>query len=392
MHRREFLTGTAVTLAAASQSWLWAKPQEPLADSWASFRNGPQQLGLAKTKLPEKLELLWKTAAGDKDAMVPATAAIANGRVYVPSLNGTVLCLDLKSGKPVWKEPYASRERKKKDEFIPGFKAPVTVTADSVYLGDEEGWFHAIDRDTGTQRWKPFETGAEILSAATPFEDTILFGSYDSNLYCLRMGDGTKAWQFTTQDRVNGSPAVSGHYTFVTGCDSHLRVVDCRTGKEESAMELGSYVIASPAVDGDMLYVGNHGAEMLAIDWRKKQVVWTYKDPSREFPYHSSAAVTDKYVIVGGHDKRVHCIDRQTGKKVWTFNTRGKVNSSPVVVDNRIFVGSDDGTLYGLTLAGKEIFRHVDGRPFSASPAIGEGCLVIGSESEKGMVYCFGKA
>lgn len=391
MQRREFLSGMALALAGASHSWTWAGAEPPKDDSWASFRNGPQQLGVARSKLPEKPQLLWKKSCGNKDAMVPATAAIANGRVYVPSLNGTVTCFDLKTGGPVWKKPYQSRPTTKPDEFIPGFKAPITVTADSVYVGDEEGVFHAINRETGEKRWT-FESGAEILSAATPFEDTILFGSYDSNLYCLRMGDGTKAWQFTTQDRVNGSPAVSGHYTFVTGCDAHLRVVDCRTGKEESAMELGSYVIASPAVLGDMLYVGNHGAEVLAIDWRKKQIVWTYKDPDREFPYHSSAAVTDKHVIVGGHDKRVHCINRQTGKKVWTFSTRAKVNSSPVVVDNRIFVGSDDGTLYGLSMDGKEIFRHVDGRPFSASPAVGEGCLVIGSESEKGWVYCFGQA
>jgi len=44
-------------------------------------------------------------------------------------------------------------------------------------------------------------------------------------------------------------------------------------------------------------------------------------------------------------------------------------------------VGLDDG---------KELWRHTDGRPFSASPAIGEGCLVIGSEANTGNIYCFG--
>ncbi|HEY2252140.1 MAG TPA: PQQ-binding-like beta-propeller repeat protein, partial [Planctomycetaceae bacterium] len=62
-----------------------------------------------------------------------------------------------------------------------------------------------------------------------------------------------------------------------------------------------------------------------------------------------------------------------------------------VIVDDRVFVGSNDGNVYGLNLdTGKEVWRHTDGRPFTASPAVGEGCLVIGSESNTGNIYCFG--
>lgn len=362
------------------------KPGTPSAQDWPMFRYGPQQRGIAGSKLPEKLELLWTHKAGEKDGMVVGTAAIANGRVYVGSLNGTVICLELKTGDRVW--TYRSRETAKPTDFVPGFKAPATVTADTVYIGDEEGMFHALDRATGKKKWT-FETGAEIPSAAVPFEDTILLSSHDSNLYCLKL-DGAKVWNFTTQDRINASPAISGHHTFVTGCDAHLRVVDIKTAKEIANIDLGSYVIASPALVDDILYVGNYGNEVLAINWRTGKRVWTYSDPTRQFPYHSSAAVTEKYVILGSQDKRVHCIDRLKGEKVWTFQTKGKVNSSPVVVGERIFVGSDDGTLYGLDMSGKEIWRHTDGRPFAASPAVGEGCLVIGSESGQGTIYCFG--
>jgi outer membrane protein assembly factor BamB len=58
-----------------------------------------------------------------------------------------------------------------------------------------------------------------------------------------------------------------------------------------------------------------------------------------------------------------------------------------------VFVGSNDGNLYAIGLeSGKELwrFRDRDGRAFSASPAVGERCLVIGSESNVGNIYCFG--
>jgi len=78
---------------------------------------------------------------------------------------------------------------------------------------------------------------------------------------------------------------------------------------------------------------------------RKAQIAWTF-EPQRSQPFYSSAAVTDKLVIVGGRDKLVHALDRAKGKEVWTFPTKGRIDSSPVVVGDRVFVGSLDGNLY----------------------------------------------
>src|SRR5262249_9326027 len=159
-------------------------------------------------------------------------------------------------------------------------------------------------------------------SSANFFEDKILFGSHDNNLYCLNP-DGTKAWQFQTQGFVNGTPAIFGHHTFVAGCDEHLRVIDLRTGREEHDIPLEIQLIPAPAVDGDMLYVGTYGNEVLAIDWKNSKRLWAYTGGAAA--YHSSAAVTDKYVIVGSQDKHLHCIDRRTGEKVWAFRTGAHV-------------------------------------------------------------------
>jgi len=378
-----FLMGAALSAASLAAAPP-AKPPGP--ESWPSFRNGNQQLGVATTTLPQKLERLWVHKAGDKDAMIKSTAAIAGGRVYAASLNGEVFCLDLKSGDRLW--TYKSAKQENPNVFIPGFKAAVAVTAQAVYVGDEDGTFHAIDPATGAGKWK-FETGAEIVSCASFYEDKVLFGSHDNNLYCLNVADGSKVWQFTTQGMVNCSPAIVGDHTFVTGCDEHLRVINVKTGVQETDIPLGIYLIASPAVIDKMLYVGTHGNEVLAIDWKASAQIWTYTGGNS--PYHSSAAVNEKYVVVGCQDKKVHCIDRQTGDKVWTFATKAHVDSSPVIVGERVFVGSNDGNLYGISLEkGQEVWRYTDGRPFSASPAVGEGCLVIGSEANSGNVYCFG--
>ena len=386
--RREMLTFTATALAAPLLGGVGsaAEPRVANKTGWTSFRNGPQLLGLADTELPEKLEPRWALEAPDG---VSATAAIGGGRGYVADLSGNLRCVDLDSGEVAW--TYAALENVPENSFPPGFKSSPALTEDMVYLGDEDGIFHAVDRTTGQRKWV-FETGAEIISSPTIDGGNVLFGSYDNTLYCLDRKTGKPRWQVVTQGYVHCTPAVSEGTTFIAGCDEHLRGVEIATGQEILNMPIGTYLIASPATREGILYFGTYAATVVAIDWRKKKTVWTYK-AGRDFPFQSSAAVTDELVIVGGQDKNVHAIDRRTGKRAWIFPTRARVDSSPVVCGERVYVGSSDRNLYILDLAsGKQLARHNIGDDVTASPAIGEGSLVIGGDGSNAKVVCFGGA
>jgi outer membrane protein assembly factor BamB len=79
----------------------------------------------------------------------------------------------------------------------------------------------------------------------------------------------------------------------------------------------------------------------------------------------------------------------KTGKAAWTFATRARVDSSPIVAGNRIYIGGNDGKLYVLdTATGKSVFEFEAGGPLSASPAIADGRVVIGSQD--GKLFCLG--
>ena len=47
-------------------------------------------------------------------------------------------------------------------------------------------------------------------------------------------------------------------------------------------------------------------------------------------------------VYVGSNDFKVYALNAETGALVWSFATNGGVFSSPVVVDNVVYVGSTD--------------------------------------------------
>ncbi len=349
---------------------------------WLSFRGTPDQRGVATTTLSDQPKLLWELKS--KDGWV-GTCAIAGDFVYAPALEGYLYCLERRTGNVVWK--YRSIDSTDEDEFAAGFKAAPLVAAGTVFAGDEDGFLHAIDATTGQRRWQ-FETGAEIAGGVAFWNDRLILASYDSFLYCLSL-DGEELWNFQTRDRINCSPAIVDHFTFVAGCDSYLRVIDMQNGRETLAVDMHDYLIASPAIVDDLLYVGSHGGVVSALNWRTGDVNWRYEG-QRQMSIRASAVATDDLILVGSHDKVMHAIDRRTGKSRWTFPTNARIECSAAVVDRRDFFGSGDGNLYGVSLDdGKEVWKYHAGHPITGGVAIGEQCLVVGEDASNGRLLCF---
>jgi eukaryotic-like serine/threonine-protein kinase len=128
---------------------------------------------------------------------------------------------------------------------------------------------------------------------------------------------------------------------------------------------------------------------VVAANLKLKRIVWRYENRERHFPFYSSAAVTAGKIVLGGRDKLVYCLNAATGKPLWTFPTKARIDSSPAIADGRVFIGSNDGRLYVLDLArGAKLWEYEMGSAVSSSPAIAYGRVVVGAQD--GRVYCFG--
>lgn len=353
------------------------------AADWPLFRGNSLQTGVAPVPLPDKLEIRWRFEA--KDGFEGA-AAIDQGTVYIGSMDEHLYALDLDSGKVKWIYPSDKEQGLK----VGPFKAPVSYHDGAIYVGDADGMFHCVDAQTGKKRWT-YNTESEISSGANFTNDAVIFGSGDEQLHCLTL-DGKEKWKFRVPGGpVLGTPAIVDGFTFAAGCDSTLHVIDTATGKEKGmGVDLGGQVGATVAVIGDRLYVGTMSNQVLGIDWKKGEVLWRYEAANRKQAFYASAAATDRLIVTGSRDKRVHAINRKTGEAAWSFSTGGRVDSSPVVAGSRVYIGSQDDKLYVLELGtGRELQRLDLGSPIVASPAVAGDCLVIGTD--KGVVYALGK-
>ncbi|MCG3130120.1 MAG: putative protein YxaL [Phycisphaerae bacterium] len=359
---------------------------------WPSFRGDARLTGVSAGRLPERLSLRWTFRAPEA---ITSTAAIVDGVVYVGCDDGALYALSLADGAVRW--TYATSN---------AIRSSPAVHRGVVYFGNDDGELHAVDAARGEKRWM-YKTDGEIISSVnvgssntsgakdgepSAGRDALLFfGSYDDHLYALRVADGSLAWKYQTAGRVHGTPSVVGDRVLVAGCDELLHVVASADGKVVRTVSLGSMSGASAAAADGRAYAGTYGNQVVAVDVGAGRTVWTFEDQERPFPFLSSAAVTDKAVIVGGRDKRVRALSIADGKPLWEVVTGGRVDGSPVVCGTRVYVGSGDGNVYALDVgSGREVWRYESGAGVSASPAIGGNRLVIGNED--GTLLCFGEA
>jgi outer membrane protein assembly factor BamB len=394
LDRRGFLARTVgdvsaaglVGLAVSQSKSLAGAPAAPPTDSWPNFRNGLDLRGIARTTLPAAPAVKWERETVDG---CKSTPAIVGGKVYVGQLSGELQSLNLSDGEPQW--TYRSLEADNPKTFIPGFSSPVTVAGDAVLCGDEEGYLHCVEAATGKPRWK-FEPGGLIVGAASVLGDRVICGAHSQFLYGINLATGEKLWEFDCKGPVNGTQAFEGDLTFVSGCSEPvLYVVDTTTGQEHDQVPLDDLLIATPALVDGILYFGTSEGLILAIDWKAKKTLAKF-ETRQPREVHSAPAVTDNLVIIGCRDKSVYALDRKTLEKKWVYPTRAGNDGSPVVVGDRVYIGSGDKFLYGLNLAdGKEVFKHGAGVSFAeASPAVAEGRMVACTEGPSGKIICWG--
>lgn len=111
------------------------------ADNWPAFRHDNQRSGKTNTKVPTNLKPLWKANIGTR-----LSSPVAS--------NSTVFVAD--------------------------------IDAHTIY---------ALDETDGTEQWS-FTANGRVDSPPTIYNGTVLFGSVDGWVYCLRQTDGKLAWRF----------------------------------------------------------------------------------------------------------------------------------------------------------------------------------------------------
>ena len=95
----------------------------------------------------------------------------------------------------------------------------------TLFVGSVDGYVYALDAETGVQHWR-FETGRQVVPSPTVADGTVFVGSSDSHVYALDGTTGDPQWRFETGSSVHSSPTVVSNTVFVGSSDDHVYALD----------------------------------------------------------------------------------------------------------------------------------------------------------------------
>jgi outer membrane protein assembly factor BamB len=118
------------------------------------------------------------------------------------------------------------------------------------------------------------------------------------------------------------------------------------------------------------------------------RILWSKQAGASEEGINSSPVVANGVVYVGSDDGRLYAFGAGHGRLLWSRPVYGRVRSSPSVVGGVVYIGSDEGWFQARRVGdGKLLWQKQLGGRVTAPPLVAEGRVYVGSRS--GTFYAF---
>ncbi len=201
------------------------------------------------------------------------------------------------------------------------------------------------------------QTNGAIWGTPSIEGQTVYIGSDDGNLYAVDAGTGAERWRFPTAGLVRSRPALSNGIVYFTSDDGFLYAVDSGSGKRVWRTDIGN--LSEP---------------------EKRENPGNVPDPTIFDFLQSSPIALEGKVYVGSADGNVYAVVAETGRIVWSVKTGQKVRATPAAEDGTVYVGSWDGTVYALDASSGEMrWKTAIGGQIQSTAAVTGGLVYTGS-------------
>ena len=233
--------------------------------------------------------------------------------VYAPTFSGDLVAVDIDSGDELWRASTGS----------PIFGAPA-IADGSIVVGSHDNNVHSVDAETGEIRWV-FDTLGPIVSTPAVHDDLVIVGTRGYDLYALSAADAKVAWRdYSWFSWVESSAVVHANTVYIGSSDAgHLLALTANNGKRKWTFDTTGSAWATPAVAGDVVYIGSvgvaqyivdHTPGFFAVNAETGQAIWSYipePDPDSHFSgFAGSPLVGECRVYVAGLDGEVRAFAR----------------------------------------------------------------------------------
>ncbi len=274
-----------------------------------------------------------------------------------------------------------------------------------------------LSKDTGELFWQDSSPGDNILMTqmADPSvvkirgEYQVIVPQSDGWVRAFNPQNGEKLWEFDMNPKaaIHKLDGLGQRNSLLGNAVVYEDRVYIASGQDPQHGEgPGRLVCIDPTRRGDVsseLAVDAHGKLLSrrrvqgvdpkfgekAVPNPNSALVWEFAGPTKDFAdaMHralGSVVIAKGLLIAADLSGVVHCLDAKTGQRYWNHDINSAIWASPLIVDDKVYVGDEDGkmSVYQLGADAKcaepiAVIPHGNYHTLYSSPAYADGTLYV---------------
>lgn len=178
----------------------------------------------------------------------------------------------------------------------------------------------------------------------------------------------------------NSALTVSDAVVFVNTSNGEMHTIDVSSGQRIGFLSfLGKDANSAPLLMQDkvvLAYAGDDKYSLACYNLLNRQTDWRINLGYLQ----TSPILYDNFIYVGSTDGKEYKIGITNGNIMWSFDTKAQIHSTCAIDGKKIVFGTDNGNIYCLnTDNGSEIWKYKTGGAVFSTPMIYNNSVYIGS-------------
>lgn len=302
---------------------------------------------------------------------VRSTAAISEKKILFESEN-ILYALNFQ-GELQWKVDLFKESLQNQIDPWDIFHSSPIIHQENVYIGTENGLILGFRIHDGKEVFHCQTENKDIIRTTPAISNnSIFFGDWKGVVYAYSLENAEELWQYDTKqdtvykwkNAIQASPVISGHSIYFAGRSSRLYSLNTDNGTKNwvHVSPTNQWLCGGVILKDEFIYLGSSDQRLFqAFEAISGELQWQTTVDCRSW---GTPCVNDNTIYIGSNS--FYAIDKKNGeiKSQVQFDKfhqdiqmgkytdrRANIHSSPVLYDNKVIFGSDDGYVYALDLS-----------------------------------------
>ncbi|MDX6385630.1 MAG: eukaryotic-like serine/threonine-protein kinase, partial [Blastocatellia bacterium] len=147
-----------------------------------------------------------------------------------------------------------------------------SIRDDRVFFPSADGYVYCLNKNDGSEIWK-FRGTDSMKATPVLIGNKVIANGIDHHVYCLKAEDGSVIWDYQTGFEVDGSVIVVKDRLYFGGEDRNFYCLNLADGSLVYKVPVGS-VEGSITIKDGRVYLGTEGGDLYCIDPADGKTIW----------------------------------------------------------------------------------------------------------------------